>query len=113
LGLFLASGRRFARLLDPETLVLPSHRRPFRNVHRRLDALARHHDERLDLILHSTERETTAAQLIDVLFQRALDGHQMGFAMGEAIAHLNHLVTLGRMEPLRDPSGVIRFRKRG
>ena len=113
LGLFLASGRRFAARLDPATLVLPSHRRPFRNVHRRLDELARHHDERLQLILRATDGETTAAELIDVLFQRTLDGHQMGFAMGEAIAHLNHLVTLGRMERVRDAAGAMRYRKLG
>ena len=110
LGLFLESGRRFAARLDPATLVLPSHRRPFANVHIRLAQLAQHHDERLDLILRATDIETTAADLIDVLFQRALDGHQMGFAMGEAIAHLNHLVTLGRMERVRDRSGITRYR---
>jgi glyoxylase-like metal-dependent hydrolase (beta-lactamase superfamily II) len=113
LGLFLESGRRFAARLDPAALVLPSHRRPFRNVHRRLDDLARHHDERLQLILRATDGETNAAQLIDVLFQRALDGHQMGFAMGEAIAHLNHLVARGRMVRVRGSDGVIRFREVG
>ena len=113
LGLFLATGSRFAARLDPATLVLPSHRRPFRNVHRRLDALAQHHDERLELIVGATDGETTAAALLELLFQRALDGHQMGFAMGEAIAHLNYLVEQGRMERVRGGDGVIRFRKRG
>jgi glyoxylase-like metal-dependent hydrolase (beta-lactamase superfamily II) len=113
LGLFLDSGRRFAARLDPDTLVLPSHRRPFRNVQRRLADLAHHHDERLALILRATESETTAAALLDVLFQRTLDGHQMGFAMGEAIAHLNHLVVQGRMERVQGNDGVTRFRKRG
>jgi glyoxylase-like metal-dependent hydrolase (beta-lactamase superfamily II) len=113
LGLFLASGARFARRLDRATLILPSHRRPFRNVHARLAQLAHHHEERLDLILRATGTETTAADLISVLFSRALDGHQMGFAMGEAIAHLNHLVTRGVMERVRDASGIIRYRKRG
>lgn len=113
LNLFLRSCRRFAELLHPDTLVLPSHRLPFRNVHRRLEALARHHEERLDLILRSTDREIAAADLIDVLFPRKLDGHQMGFAMGEAIAHLNHLVTRGRMERVTDGSGATRYRKLG
>jgi glyoxylase-like metal-dependent hydrolase (beta-lactamase superfamily II) len=113
LGLFLATGRRLAGLLDPATFVLPSHRKPFRNVHRRLAQLAHHHDERLALILRATDGATTAAALIEVLFQRALDGHQMGFAMGEAIAHLNHLVTQDRMERVRDPAGIVRYRKRG
>ncbi len=35
----------------PRCLVLPSHRRPFRNVRHRLDELAHHHDERLSLVL--------------------------------------------------------------
>ncbi len=112
LALFLDSGRRFAALLDPETLVLPSHRRPFRNVHARLAQLAEHHRQRLQQVLDACARETTAAELVPVLFQRKLDGHQMGFAMGEAIAHLNHLVTQGRMERVADAAGVFRFRKR-
>jgi len=110
LGLFLDSGKRFAELLDRDTLVLPSHRRPFRNVHARIAQLAEHHRQRLQQILDACARETTAAELVPVLFQRTLDGHQMGFAMGEAIAHLNHLVIEGRMERLED-KGTIRFRK--
>ena len=112
LGLFLDSGARFRARLDPATLVLPSHRRPFRNVHARLAQLAEHHRQRLRQILDATESETSAADLIDVLFQRKLDGHQMGFAMGEAIAHLNHLVALGKMERVRDAAGSVRYRKR-
>jgi len=113
LELFLRSCRRFRALIDPATLVLPSHRRPFRNVRHRLDELARHHDERLNLVVESAAAETTAADLIDVLFPRALDGHQMGFAMGEAIAHLDHLVALGRLERRCDAAGIFRYRRRG
>ena len=113
LALFLASGRRFRDLIDPATLVLPSHRRPFRNIRRRLDELAHHHDERLNLVVAATAPETTAADLIDVLFPRALDGHQMGFAMGEAIAHLNHLAAQGRLERRRDAAGIFRYRRSG
>jgi glyoxylase-like metal-dependent hydrolase (beta-lactamase superfamily II) len=112
LGLFLASGRRFAARVAADALVLPSHRRPFRNVRARLAQLAEHHRQRLALILATSARETTAADLIEVLFQRALDGHQMGFAMGEAIAHLNHLVTQGGMERVRDAAGTVRYSKR-
>ena len=111
LGLFLDSGERFRARIDPATLVLPSHRRPFHNVRGRLAQLAEHHRQRLQQILDAADRETTAADLIAVLFQRTLDGHQMGFAMGEAIAHLNHLVAQGRMERVLDAGGTIRFRK--
>jgi hypothetical protein len=46
-----------------------------------------------------------------VLFRRKLDGHQIFFAMGEAIAHLNHLLHQGRLTSEQGPDGVIRFRR--
>jgi hypothetical protein len=46
------------------------------------------------------------------MFSRPLDGHQLGFAMGEAIAHLNHLVVLGEAERLVGTDGITRFRLR-
>jgi glyoxylase-like metal-dependent hydrolase (beta-lactamase superfamily II) len=96
-GAFLGTCRRFLELLDGGTLILPSHRKPFYNVHYRLRELARHHAIRLNLILDNAPPVTRAGELIDVLFKPGLDGHQIGFAMGEAIAHLNHLVTLGHL----------------
>ena len=44
------------------------------------------------------------------MFTPGLDGHQVGFAMGEAIAHLNHLVTLGHLEMVETRSQV-RYRR--
>ena len=46
---------------------------------------------------------------LETLFQRALDTHQTMFAMGEAIAHLNHLQQAGRLSCSSDADGVIRF----
>jgi glyoxylase-like metal-dependent hydrolase (beta-lactamase superfamily II) len=105
-GAFLRSCKRFLDILDPDTLILPSHRKPFLNVQHRLRELARHHAARLNLILDNSGREASAGALIDVLFKPGLDGHQLGFAMGEAIAHLNHLVVLGRMQMLEDKTSV-------
>jgi hypothetical protein len=47
-----------------------------------------------------------------VLFTPGLDGHQIGFAMGEAIGHLNHLVTLGHMEMV-ETKAQVRYRRIG
>ena len=44
------------------------------------------------------------------MFTPGLDGHQVGFAMGEAIAHLNHLVALGHMQMAETPAKV-RYRR--
>ncbi len=109
-GAFMKTCEVFAGVLAPETLVLPSHRKPFINVQRRLHDLAIHHAARLNLILTSTGRECAAGELIDILFTPGLDGHQLGFAMGEAIAHLNHLVVIGHLEMIEEPARV-RYRR--
>ena len=109
-GVFVKTCKTFLDVLDPATLVLPSHRKPFLNVHHRLRQLADHHAIRLNMILEAAGNETSAGDLIDVLFTPGLDGHQVGFAMGEAIAHLNHLVTLGHMQMIENRAQV-RYRR--
>lgn len=85
------------RALPGETLVLPSHGRPFVGLRGRCDALVRHHRERLDAVLAACARPRTAFDVVGVLFDRALDPHQTTFAVGEALAHLNHLAAQGRV----------------
>jgi hypothetical protein len=43
-----------------------------------------------------------------VLFRRVLDDHQMTFAMGEAIAHLNHLMYRGALAR-SERDGILQF----
>jgi hypothetical protein len=47
--------------------------------------------------------------VLPVLFHRELDSHQLLFAMGEAIAHLNHLMYSGRLRREGDADGTLRF----
>ena len=110
LGAYLDSLKAWHKLpADP--LVLPSHGLPFRGAHERLDALAAHHVERLDRVLGACVEPRTAAELVPVLFERELDVHQSMFAMGEAIAHLNHLVTAGNLSRSRGVDGIFRFQR--
>lgn len=98
------------RSLPPDTLVLPSHGKPFRGLHRRIEQLEQHHDARLADVMNACAREAqTAASLLPVLFTRALDLHQTTFALGEAIAHLHALWFAGRLVRRLDPDGVYRF----
>ena len=111
LARFLASLSRFEPL-PPDTLVLPSHGRPFRGIAERVDALRRHHAERLAELhaaLAAAPSPRTASDMIPVLFRRELDLQQRFFAMGEAIAHLNHLWRSGRAMRNVAPDGTIRF----
>ncbi len=112
LGLFLDSCRHFHDIIPPETLILPSHRRPFFGIQARARELLAHHGERLSVVLAACAEPRAAGELLDVMFTRALDGHQLGFAMGEALAHLNHLVCIGHLERLPVEHGVQRFRRR-
>ena len=109
LQLYLDSIERI-RALPADTLVLPSHGRPFRGLHTRIDQLKAHHDERFAEVLAACAVEPqTAAALLPVLFKRKLDVHQTTFAMGESIAHLNALWLAGRLRREVDAAGVHRF----
>lgn len=107
LGLFLASLKRFADL-PPDTLVLPSHGLVFHGLHARLAQLAEHHEERFGIILQACAHPRSAAELLGHLFKRELDAHQLSFAMGEAIAHLNCLMHARRLHRMQD-GGAYRF----
>jgi len=109
LPLYLASIERL-RALPADTLVLPSHGKPFRGLHARIDQLKAHHDERYaELLAACAAGPKSAAELLTVLFKRKLDLHQTTFAMGESIAHLNALWHAGRLRRLKGDDGVYRF----
>lgn len=113
LPLYLDSIARL-RALPADTLVLPSHGKPFRGLHERIAQLHKHHDERLADVMNACAREPqTAASLLPVLFKRALDLHQTTFAMGESIAHLHALWLTGQLVRRCGADGVLRFAPAG
>jgi len=106
---FLDSIDRF-RPLPEDTLVLPSHGRPFRRLHRRVEQLHEHHAERLDEVLAFCATPRHAMDVVPIMFRRPLDSHQLFFALGEALAHLHALWYRGRLARTFDADGVYRFR---
>jgi glyoxylase-like metal-dependent hydrolase (beta-lactamase superfamily II) len=110
LRLFLRSIDRFTEL-PADTLVLPSHGLPFRGAHQRVHMLHDHHRDRLAEVLDACSVPCSAADLLPILFRRALDTHQTFFAMGESIAHLNYLRLQGKLLRSQDADGVYRFRR--
>lgn len=107
---YLDSLDQLAQDIPERTLVLPSHGLPFVGVRPRVEALHAHHEDRLRALESSCEQAPkSAAESLDVLFNRALDTHQTMFAMGEAIAHLNYLENAGRLSRTIDANGVVRF----
>lgn len=111
LGWFLQSLSAF-ETLPADVLVLPSHGRPFRGAQRRVQQLRAHHAERCETLLRVLAAPMTACELLPVLFPRPLDTHQSMFAMGEAIAHLNHLLHRGHLVRERGQDGILRFARK-
>jgi glyoxylase-like metal-dependent hydrolase (beta-lactamase superfamily II) len=109
LARYLASLDKLRRAVPPDVLVLPSHNLPFYGLHRRIDALARHHAARCAQILAICGQPKSAAELVPLLFRRPLDRHQVGFALGEALAHLHYLAARGEIERVPGADGVDRF----
>ncbi|GAB5468227.1 MAG: MBL fold metallo-hydrolase [Rhodospirillales bacterium] len=107
---FIETQERLARTLDDATLILPSHGRPFFGGATRAKALVAHHAERLDRAEEACRAAPLSAyDAIPALFNRKLDNHQLFFALGESLAHLNHLAVMGRAEKV-ESDGVLRFR---
>jgi len=95
---FVQSLQALKQALPADTLVLPGHGLPFRGLRERVDDLVQHHRQQLNAAEQACRAEArTAFHLLPVLFERELQGPQIFFAMGEAIAHLNCLHAQGRV----------------
>ena len=109
LSLFLDSLERYLPL-PADTLVLPSHGKPFKGLHTRIQQLQDHHRDRLAEVMAAAQgRAVSAYDMLPVLFKRPLDLHQITFALGESVAHLHRLWYGGQLVRRRDPQGVWRF----
>jgi len=97
------------RDLVADTLVLPSHGKPFRGLRTRIDQLTAHHDERLAEVAAACATPHSAADIVPIMFRRALDTHQLTFALGEALAHLHKLWFDGVLRRETGTDGVVRF----
>jgi glyoxylase-like metal-dependent hydrolase (beta-lactamase superfamily II) len=109
---YLASLDKFAGLPD-DTLVLPSHGKPFRGLHLRIEQLRAHHSARLDEVRMACAQPRSAVDMVPIMFRRTLDAHQLSFAIGEALAHLHFLWYSGSLSRVTGPDGVIRFATSG
>lgn len=109
LRLFLQSLLRYLEL-PAETLVLPSHGKPFTGLHERILQLQDHHRDRIAEIVGAAQgRALSAADVLPIMFKRKLDSHQLTFAMGEALAHLHLLWFEGNLIRVLDATNIHRF----
>jgi glyoxylase-like metal-dependent hydrolase (beta-lactamase superfamily II) len=111
LGIYLASLRAIKASVAPDVLVLPGHGLPFHGLHDRVDELLAHHALRCgEIAVGCREAPLSVAEIVPVLFTRPLDAHQTGFAFGEVLAHVNHMLGRGELRLETDAGGVDRYR---
>jgi glyoxylase-like metal-dependent hydrolase (beta-lactamase superfamily II) len=109
LGLYLRSLRQLVETVSADVLVLPGHQLPFYGLHTRAMELIAHHEKRCELIEEACRvQPQSAAELVPVLFTRALDPHQMSFAFSEVQAHVNYMLRTGRLRWVDAPDSVQR-----
>jgi glyoxylase-like metal-dependent hydrolase (beta-lactamase superfamily II) len=108
LGDFLASLDRLEQL-PADTLVLPSHGRPFRGLRARTADLRAHHHEHLDRLQAAIDMPKSSFELMPVLFGRRLFGFHQMLGLHECIAHVEHLVRRGRATRETGADGIHRY----
>ena len=90
-----------------DTLVLPSHGKPFRGLHTRIAQLREHHTARLAEVLQACRAAgVSAVDIVPIMFRRPLDTHQLSFALGEALAHLHKLWFDGILRRVTGADGI-------
>ena len=109
LGMYVRSLTALSRDIDRDVLVLPGHNLPFYGLQNRIEGLIAHHESRCDRVLKACATEPrSAAELVPFVFTRQLDPHQMGFAFGEVLAHVNYMLRLGKLKPAASSDGILR-----
>ncbi len=109
LGLYIRSLGELKARIPEDVLVLPGHQLPFYGLHTRSDQLIAHHEVRCAMVAEAARAAPcSAAELVPVLFSRALDPHQMSFAFSEVQAHVNYMVRRGELSWSEGSDGVER-----
>ncbi|MDR3532218.1 MAG: MBL fold metallo-hydrolase [Rhodopila sp.] len=111
LGIYLDSLRAIKASVAPDVLVLPGHGLPFHGLHDRIEELIAHHAQRCgEIAVACRDTPLSVAEIVPYLFTRPLDAHQTGFAFGEVLAHVNHMLGRGELRLETDAGGVDRYR---
>ena len=96
-------------------LVLPGHRRPFNNLKERVSELKRHHEVRANEAFEIVKREKLNAYQVssrmtwDLKYTTwdTVPVWQRMFALGEALAHLKYLQSVGKVQEERTEKEIL------
>jgi glyoxylase-like metal-dependent hydrolase (beta-lactamase superfamily II) len=96
--------------------VIPGHGSTFTDVTKRINEVLDHHDKRLSLVMESVKGNGSdsstggkdAYQVCQDLFSKQLNEHEIRFAIGETLAHLQYLVNEGEIQQ-EEVEGILYF----
>lgn len=103
---WIASCARLARHARPDQLVLPGHKLPFTGLPFRLAQMEENHHTALNRLAAWLATPRRAVECYPPLFKREIGPAVEGLALVETIAHLNHLLAMGRARRSLSPDGA-------
>ncbi|MFV2001444.1 MAG: MBL fold metallo-hydrolase [Paracoccaceae bacterium] len=109
---WLEACERLKGFANARQLVLPGHKLPFSGLALRLDQLIDNHHGALARLLQYLETPHTAAECFVPLFRRKIGSGEYGLALVEAMAHVNHLHQLGKLQRTRRDDGAWLWRQK-
>ncbi|WAA09748.1 MBL fold metallo-hydrolase [Fervidibacillus albus] len=77
--------------------VIPGHGKTFHGANDRINAIIKHHEDRLAKTLDALKEKSTVYDVSKALFPKIETIHETRFAVGETIAHLEFLRTKGEI----------------
>jgi glyoxylase-like metal-dependent hydrolase (beta-lactamase superfamily II) len=101
LATYLRSLERLCALAA-DTLVLPSHGRPFVGLAARALEIREHHERQFAKLFAACATPLTAFECLPFLYRRQQRGFHLFLAMGEALAHLEYLAAAGQFRRIDD-----------
>lgn len=112
---WLESLAAIRRQIPDDVLVLPSHNEPFQGLHTRVQQLIDGHEQALQRVRDALSERKMANQVFELLFKRRVGSElfTLTMATGEAIAHLNCLISRGQLVRELDPAGLIWYLRSG
>lgn len=107
---WLASLAAMKEKIPADVLVLPSHGKPFRGAHERLQSLIDEHHDCLDDLETLCRQPQRALDVFPSLFRSPINENNLIMATGESMAHLHYLLYQGRLSVRTDRDGVNWYR---
>ena len=106
IGEWLEACERLLTFALPAHIIFPGHKLPFVGLELRLIQLIENHHSALERLLDFLDTPKKAPECFSNLFKRIISEEEYDLALGETVAHLNHLYLAGRVNRFLSDAGV-------